>query len=147
MTDSNALAQAQQRLAQSRQRLREALGGLAPGAAAPHGQGASHGSTGPAPRAAAAGATLGWLPELALSLGNRALAPTALRHPWWLVLGAGSLGAAMAAGRPWRWAPQVLLVTGALRPWWQPMLLRAAARLTLGRLAPHGAASAEQRPQ
>jgi hypothetical protein len=131
---ADPLAQAHLRLAQSRLRLLDALGGTratGPGERAP---GTSERPTGPL-RATAARSNPNSMLNLALDVCNGALEPMASRHPWRLVLGAASVGAAVTVARPWRWAPQAMVAAGVLRPWLQTLLLGAATRMALARLA------------
>jgi hypothetical protein len=125
---SAALAHAEARLARSRRHLHEALFGDLPRGLA------EEEAARPTSRRAATASGLPSLPAMVLEAGNLALAPTAERHPWWLVLGAAAAGAALAASRPWRWAPQVVIASGVLKPWLQPAIVSGALRLALARL-------------
>jgi hypothetical protein len=137
MTGTSSLVQAEQRLVQTRERLRNALAGIPPSSPGESRTGFEAGNA--LHEVAAAASIRRSLTRLAFATCNRVLAPTASRHPWRLVLGAASLGAALVWVRPWRWAPQALLVGSALRPWLQPLLMRAATRIALAGPAASGA--------
>lgn len=146
MTAQDHLDGARQRLALSRQRLLDALGGIQGQASGEHPRHAGQRpTTGQTPAGAAAALALNSLPRMVLALCNGALAPVASRHPWRLVLGAAALGAILVVARPWRWAPQVLLAAGALRPWLQPMLVQATSRMAARGLAPAPMPGPQQR--
>ena len=78
--------------------------------------------------------------QLAGQVANEVLRPLAKRHPIALVAGAAALGALLIWSRPWRWAlrPQLLgtlgpvvlssvLASGALQSWFQSLMAKATA--------------------
>ncbi len=113
----SAVPSACERLAQSRERLRFALGHADSGSAA----GSAAGEAGTPHWLAGASATpevsllvdlvqswwrkqpLHVVLTLAVQAATAALQPTAQRHPYRLVLGAAVLGGVLALVRPWRW--------------------------------------------
>lgn len=129
---STAQSSACERLAQSRECLRQALGQTdTPARAEPHGAPGSralpwlsHLKTTPETcflvdlvQAWWQKQPLGLAMTLVAQAASELLQPTAQRHPYGLVAGAAALGAVMVLVRPWRWlsAPTVLAALAAAR--------------------------------
>ncbi|MBW6496169.1 MAG: hypothetical protein K0B16_16760, partial [Burkholderiaceae bacterium] len=121
------LMTASERLAQSRERLRQAMGGTssAPGTATRAGQaGAAMAwlnilKLNPAARIVIAAVSVWWAQHPLHVLGTAtaatakaAVQPLARRHPLGLVTGALLLGALLAWSRPWRWALKPAMFAG-----------------------------------
>lgn len=101
-----------ERLAASRERMRQAL--------AAHPSGATATPAGPAPAH-----PLRLVTSMLGALFGARLQPLAQRHPIALVLGAAVAGALLVRSRPWRWRVVPALVGGLL-----PLLVRKAVALT-----------------
>ena len=124
------------RLALSRERLRQAMQGPAAAASAESGSPANE----PAPRwldnlksipavATVIDALTHWwarhplhvVAVVAADTATAVVRPTAQRYPWRLVLGAALVGGVIVWSRPWRWGLKPALFAGLL-----PQLLRTA---------------------
>jgi hypothetical protein len=118
-------SEACERLARSRERLREALRPAGPASAAGSGTFDWASAFKSVPGAPAliqalrqalgalwANNPVGGAARLAAAAAASMLRPLARRRPLALVLGAAAVGAALMASRPWRWAPRALLRSG-----------------------------------
>ena len=124
------------RLALSRERLRQAMHGPAAPASAEAGSSEDEPATGWLDRlrsipaaAILIDAVVHWWARhplhvatmVAAGAANAVVRPMAERHPWRLVLGAALVGGVIVWSRPWRWGLKPALFAGLL-----PQLLKAA---------------------